>query len=149
MFQNRTAEKNSSRKRAVLPTQPLWSFVCSAVRMQFNYAVSLGVSFVNYLPTPPPPPAAKWRRPWQTWEPRPYPAAPQGLCSSPTCRRRPRRLRPHRTDSQRTSGEGLRTESKHICYLGELKWVIPGTTFLLSLWSKTYFSKLQNITARV
>lgn len=65
------------------------------------------VPLVNYLPTPPPPPAARWRRPSRTSGPRPCPAARRGLCSSPTCRKRPPRWRPRHTDSQRTSGEGL------------------------------------------
>lgn len=111
MFQNCTAEKNSSRKHVVLPTRPFLMFVlwwgCSS-----TLSWPPGVSLVNYLPTPPPPLVARWRRLWQTWGLHPFPAAPQGLCSSPTYRRHPLRLRPHRTDSQRTSGGGLKAEKE-------------------------------------
>lgn len=62
---------------------------------------------LSCCPTRPRPPAAKWRRRWRTWGPRPCPAARQGLCSTPTCRRPPLWSRPRRTGCQRTSSADL------------------------------------------
>lgn len=107
MFQNRTAEKKKIPAVNVL--------FCSYTHFEFslfswNNAVlclSPGMPLFNYLPIPLRPHATKWRKPLQTWEPHPYPAVQQDLCSTPTCKTHPPRWRPHHTDSQRTSGEDL------------------------------------------
>lgn len=58
--------------------------------------------------TRPRPHGAKWRRRWQTWGPRPCPAARRGLCWTPTCRRPPPWSRPRHKDCQRTSAADLK-----------------------------------------